>query len=1092
MSICCLGGPGRAPSITLFSYTPRKAGNPPREKTPGRRGLREPRESAGWGAGSPLWPPPPPPAPPPRPALGHRPQPRPPARSHPRLWGLADGSETGRRAGHAQWRARRWSRKPVRGRRRQAGRGARRARGTRCSCGPVAAHPGRDRSRAQRCTRDPPAAAPAPWIPRGEGAGGGWRRRGAEEPRRPHPPRPPRPGSVPEPSGMEPWKQCAQWLIHCKVLPANHRVTWDSAQVFDLAQTLRDGVLLCQLLNNLRAHSINLKEINLRPQMSQFLCLKNIRTFLTACCETFGMRKSELFEAFDLFDVRDFGKVIETLSRLSRTPIALATGIRPFPTEESINDEDIYKGLPDLIDETLVEDEEDLYDCVYGEDEGGEVYEDLMKAEEAHQPKCPENDIRTCCLAEIKQTEEKYTETLESIEKYFMAPLKRFLTAAEFDSVFINIPELVKLHRNLMQEIHDSIVNKNDQNLYQVFINYKERLVIYGQYCSGVESAISSLDYISKTKEDVKLKLEECSKRANNGKFTLRDLLVVPMQRVLKYHLLLQELVKHTTDPTEKANLKLALDAMKDLAQYVNEVKRDNETLREIKQFQLSIENLNQPVLLFGRPQGDGEIRITTLDKHTKQERHIFLFDLAVIVCKRKGDNYEMKEIIDLQQYKIANNPTTDKENKKWSYGFYLIHTQGQNGLEFYCKTKDLKKKWLEQFEMALSNIRPDYADSNFHDFKMHTFTRVTSCKVCQMLLRGTFYQGYLCFKCGARAHKECLGRVDNCGRVNSGGLPKMQVIRNYSGTPPPALHEGPPLHLQAGDTVELLRGDAHSLFWQGRNLASGEVGFFPSDAVKPCPCVPKPVDYSCQPWYAGAMERLQAETELINRVNSTYLVRHRTKESGEYAISIKYNNEAKHIKILTRDGFFHIAENRKFKSLMELVEYYKHHSLKEGFRTLDTTLQFPYKEPEHSAGQRGNRPGNSYMLLSSKNNICQALLPRETGLDRNGISITSKRPWRIQSKQAPSLFCGFSFVTPPGYSFVPPSSTPFWSVLSPKVLGIAIARYDFCARDMRELSLLKGDVVKIYTKMSANGWWRGEVNGRVGWFPSTYVEEDE
>lgn len=29
---------------------------------------------------------------------------------------------------------------------------------------------------------------------------------------------------------------------------------------------------------------------------------------------------------------------------------------------------------------------------------------------------------------------------------------------------------------------------------------------------------------------------------------------------------------------------------------------------------------------------------------------------------------------------------------------------------------------------------------------------------------------------------------------------------------------------------------------------------------------------------------------------------------------------------------------------------------------------------------------------------------------------------------EAPSLFCGFSFVTPPDYSFVPPSSTPFWS----------------------------------------------------------------
>lgn len=59
------------------------------------------------------------------------------------------------------------------------------------------------------------------------------------------------------------------WLISCNVLPPNHRVTADTAQVFDLAQTLRDGVLLCQLLNNLRAQTINLKEINLRPQMSQ-------------------------------------------------------------------------------------------------------------------------------------------------------------------------------------------------------------------------------------------------------------------------------------------------------------------------------------------------------------------------------------------------------------------------------------------------------------------------------------------------------------------------------------------------------------------------------------------------------------------------------------------------------------------------------------------------------------------------------------------------------------------------------------------------------------------------------------------------------
>lgn len=38
--------------------------------------------------------------------------------------------------------------------------------------------------------------------------------------------------------------------------------------------------------------------------------------------------------------------------------------------------------------ETGVDEDEDLYDCVYGEDEGGEVYEDLMKDEAAQQPVC--------------------------------------------------------------------------------------------------------------------------------------------------------------------------------------------------------------------------------------------------------------------------------------------------------------------------------------------------------------------------------------------------------------------------------------------------------------------------------------------------------------------------------------------------------------------------------------------------------------------------------------------------------------------------------------------------------------------------------
>uniref|UniRef100_A0A674M9U2 Vav 3 guanine nucleotide exchange factor b n=1 Tax=Takifugu rubripes TaxID=31033 RepID=A0A674M9U2_TAKRU len=774
---------------------------------------------------------------------------------------------------------------------------------------------------------------------------------------------------------MEYWRQCAMWLISCNVLPKNHRVVADRAQVFDLAQTLRDGVLLCQLLNNLRPHTINLKEINLRPQMSQFLCLKNIRTFLTSCNVAFAMKKIDLFDAFDLFDVRDFGKV----TALAFTSLSVFVLPRPFPTEESLKDEDIYNNLEDLIEYVR-----------------GPLRGPVSSADGFTQA---ELDVRTCCLSEIKQTEEKYTETLESIEKYFLNPLKKFISAAEIDRVFINIPDLVKVHRSLFLDVQDSILNKNASNLYQIFISYKERLLVYGIYCSQVEVAIVVLDQICKEKEDVRLKLEECSKRANNGKFTLRDLLVVPMQRVLKYHLLLQELVKHTHDATDKSNLKVALDAMRDLAQFINEVKRDNETLREINQYQRSIENLNQPLITYGRPRGDGEVRMVSSVDKRKQDRHIFLFDVAAIVCKRRGDNYEMKDVLDLHCFKVTNNPTSDREGKKWCYGFYVTHQQGHTGFELFFKTRELKKKWLDRFEMAISDIRPEKANHNSHQFKMHTFEKITSCSFCHLLLRGIFNQGYLCLKCGLETHKECLGQLGVCGRTGEMDarrtapfcLPRLVVIRAYSGIPSP--HCGPPLSIHEGDVIELLLADLHSSWWQVR-----------------------PVDYSSQLWFAGPMERCQAELELSDRDNSTFLVRHRSKECTEYALSIKFNDKVKHIKILTKDGCFYIAESRLFKT--DLVEYYKQYSLKEGFRGLDTTLQVPYREPSEE-----NR------------------------------SITK-------------------------------------AVFSPRVMAVAVARYDFASRDTQELSLLKGDIIRVYTKLP-DGWWKGEVDGRVGWFPSTYVEED-
>lgn len=87
------------------------------------------------------------------------------------------------------------------------------------------------------------------------------------------------------------------------------------------------------------------------------------------------------------------------------------------------------------------------------------------------------------------------------------------------------------------------------------------------------------------------------------------------MQRILKYHLLLDKLVEETprdwTDDSRQ--LTKAREVMVDVAQYIDEVKRDSDTLDIIKDIQASIIDWASPVELkdYGRLLKDGELRVS-------------------------------------------------------------------------------------------------------------------------------------------------------------------------------------------------------------------------------------------------------------------------------------------------------------------------------------------------------------------------------------------------------------------------------------------------------------------------------------------------
>ena len=50
-------------------------------------------------------------------------------------------------------------------------------------------------------------------------------------------------------------------------------------------------------------------------------------------------------------------------------------------------------------------------------------------------------------------------------------------------------------------------------------------------------------------------------------------------------------------------------------------------------------------------------------------------------------------------------------------------------------------------------------------------------------------------------------------------------------------------------------------------------------------------------------------------------------------------------------------------------------------------------------------------------------------------------------------------------------------------------ALYDWNAVQPDDLAMNKGDIITITRRQENDGWWEGELNGEMGYFPSNYVK---
>uniref|UniRef100_A0A3Q2E3Z8 Pleckstrin homology domain-containing family G member 3-like n=1 Tax=Cyprinodon variegatus TaxID=28743 RepID=A0A3Q2E3Z8_CYPVA len=179
----------------------------------------------------------------------------------------------------------------------------------------------------------------------------------------------------------------------------------------------------------------------------------------------------------------------------------------------------------------------------------------------------------------------------------------------------------------------------------------------------------------------------------------LGSYLLKPVQRILKYHLLLQEIAKHF-DPEEEGYdvVEEAIYTMTGVAWYINDMKRKHEHAVRLQEVQSLLLNWKgQDLTTYGELVLEGNFKVP----RARHERTLFLFDRMLLITKRRGEHYVYKTHISSSTLLLI-------ESAKDSLSFSVSHYKHiKQPHTVQAKTVEEKKLWAHHIKRIILENHP-------------------------------------------------------------------------------------------------------------------------------------------------------------------------------------------------------------------------------------------------------------------------------------------------------------------------------------------------------------------------------------------------
>eukprot|EP01126_Amoeba_proteus_P043683 TRINITY_DN4808_c0_g3_i2.p1 TRINITY_DN4808_c0_g3~~TRINITY_DN4808_c0_g3_i2.p1 ORF type:complete len:945 (+),score=204.11 TRINITY_DN4808_c0_g3_i2:92-2926(+) len=194
----------------------------------------------------------------------------------------------------------------------------------------------------------------------------------------------------------------------------------------------------------------------------------------------------------------------------------------------------------------------------------------------------PELDKRRALIVgELLTTEETHVSGLTQLCEKYRDPIIKAMSenSKMFDArhrqlveiVFSDVHHILKINTTLLKDLQEVYANwTSTSEIGGILCAVTPFLRLYTVYSSNYDKAIQSLNELFK---------EEWIGKFITDRFTFESLLILPIQRLPRYRMLVEDLILNTpTDHPDYEKLNLALDVIKKVATFINSAIRQNQS----------------------------------------------------------------------------------------------------------------------------------------------------------------------------------------------------------------------------------------------------------------------------------------------------------------------------------------------------------------------------------------------------------------------------------------------------------------------------------------------------------------------------------